>query len=159
MNTPPQRSAPIGALLLLVVTCGFYIAMLASAATPMGTGEAAMSDAIASFFLTVGLWVALALLLVNGGLMGEMPRWSAILAVFVVPLSGVAAFTAIDMCSRHLRWAIIFPAALPLLIACYAMWVRLPRLRAWLPSPATGVAVWALIVALSIAPLILAAYY
>jgi len=133
--------------------------MLVSAATPLGSGEAAMSDAFASFFLTVGLWVALALLLVNGGLMGEMPRWSAILAVFVVPLSGVAAFTAIDMCSRHMRWAIFFPAALPLLIASYAMWARLPRLRALLPSPATGVIAWGLILALSIAPLILAFYY
>jgi len=159
VDSPLQRSAPIGALLLLVVACGFYVAMLVSAATPLGSGEAAMSDAFASFFLTVGLWVALALLLVNGGLMGEMPRWSAILAVFVVPLSGVAAFTAIDMCSRHMRWAIFFPAALPLLIASYAMWARLPRLRALLPSPATGVIAWGLILALSIAPLILAFYY
>jgi len=159
VDSPLQRSAPIGALLLLVVACGFYVAMLVSAATPLGSGEAAMSDAFASFFLTVGLWVALALLLVNGGLMGEMPRWSAILAVFVVPLSGVAAFTAIDMCSRHMRWAIFFPAALPLLIASYAIWARLPRLRALLPSPATGVIAWGLILALSIAPLILAFYY
>ena len=75
-----------------------------------------------------------------GGPGGNFPatRWSAIVAVFVVPLSGVAAFVAIDMCSRHMQWAIIFPAALPLLIASYAMWARLPRLRALLPAPATG---------------------
>jgi hypothetical protein len=103
VDSPPQRSVPIGALLLLVVACGFYVAVLASAATPLGGGEAAMSDAFASLFLTFGLWVALALLLVNAGLMGEMPRWSAILAVFVVPLSGVAAFVAIDMCSRRMN--------------------------------------------------------
>jgi hypothetical protein len=159
IDAPPHRSAPIGALLLLVVACGFYVAVLVSAATPLGHGEAAMSDAFASLFLTFGLWIALALLLVNAGLMGEMPRWSAILAVFVVPLSGVAAFVAIDMCSRHVQWAIIFPVALPLLIAAYAMWARLPRLRALLPGPATGAAAWGLILALSIAPLILAAYY
>ncbi len=116
-NSPTQRSAPVGALLFLVVACGFYVAMLVGAATPLGGGEAAMSDAFASLYLTFGLWIVLALMLVNGGLMGEMPRWSAILAVFLVPLSGVAAFVAIDMCSRHMQWAIIFPAALPLLIA------------------------------------------
>jgi len=42
------------------------------------------------------LWVALALLLVVGGVMGEMPRWAAVLAVIVHPLSGVGAFVAID---------------------------------------------------------------
>jgi hypothetical protein len=159
VDSPPQRSVPIGALLLLVVACGFYVAVLASAAAPLGGGEAAMSDAFASLFLTFGLWIALALMLVNAGLMGEMPRWSAIVAVFVIPLSGVAAFVAIDMCSRHMQWAIIFPAALPLLIASYAMWARLPRLRALLPAPATGAIAWGLIVTLSIAPLILASYY
>jgi hypothetical protein len=146
-------------LLLLAAACGLYVAMLARAAAPLGGGEAAMADALASLFLTFGLWIVLALMLLNGGLMGEMPRWSAILAVFLVPLSGVAAFVAIDMCSRHMQWAIIFPATLPPLIASYAMWARLHRLRALLPSLATSAATWGLILALSIAPLILASYY
>src|SRR5271170_1551499 len=104
--------------------------MLVNAATPLGGGEAAFSDAIASLFLTVTLWIVLALLLVNGALMGEMPRWSAIVAVMLVPLSGVAAFVAIDICSRHIQWAIAFPTTLPPLIAAYAMWARLPR-QSW----------------------------
>jgi hypothetical protein len=60
------------------------------------------------------------LCVVNGGLMGEMSRWSAIVAVMLVPLSGVAASVAIDRCSRHIQCAIAFPATLPLLIAAYA---------------------------------------
>jgi hypothetical protein len=158
-NLPPQRSTPIGAFLLLAVACGLYIAMLANATTPLGSGEAAFSDAVAGFFLTVALWIVLALLLVNGGLMGEMPRWSAIVAVVLVPLSGVAAFVAIDMCSRHIRWAITFPATLPPLIVAYAMWARLPRLRRLLPSSAISPAAWIMVLVLSITPLILASYY
>jgi hypothetical protein len=158
-NSPPQRSVPIVAFLLVAVACGLYIAILVNAATPLGRGEAAFSDAVASLFLTVALWIVLALLLVNGGLMGEMPRWSAIVAVMLVPLSGVAAFVAIDMCSRHMQWAIAFPATLPLLIAAYAMWARLPRLHALLPSSAISLATWIVVFVLSIAPLILASYY
>jgi hypothetical protein len=158
-NLPPQRSTPIGAFLLFAVACGLYIAMLVNAMTPLGGGEAAFSDAVGSLFLTAALWIVLALLLVNGGLMGEMPRWSAIVAVMIVPLSGVAAFVAIDMCSRHIQWAIAFPATLPPLIAAYAMWARLPRLRRLLPSSAINPATWIMVLALSIAPLILASYY
>jgi hypothetical protein len=158
-NLQPQRSTRIGAFLLFAVACGLYIAMLVNAATPLGRGEAAFSDAIASLFLTVTLWIVLALLLVNGALMGEMPRWSAIVAVMLVPLSGVAAFVAIDMCSRHIQWAIAFPTTLPPLIAAYAMWARLPRLRALFPSSAISRSAWIMVFVLSIAPLILALYY
>jgi len=158
-NLQPQRSTPSGAFLLFAVACGLYIAMLVNAATPIGGGEAAFSDAIASLFLTVTLWIVLALLLVNGALMGEMPRWSAIVAVMLVPLSGVAAFVAIDMCSRHIQWAIAFPTTLPPLIAAYAMWARLPRLRALFPSSAISLSSWIMVFVLSIAPLILALYY
>jgi hypothetical protein len=132
-----------------------HAAMLVNATTPLGGGDAAFSDAIASLFLTVALWIVLALLLVNAGLMGAMPRWSAIVAVMLVPLSGVAAFVAIDMCSRHMQWAIAFPATLPPLIAAYAMWTRLPRLRALLPSSEISLAAWSMVFVLSIAPLIL----
>jgi len=158
-NSSPQRSPPIGAFLLFAVACALYIAMLVKAATPLGGGEAAFSDAIGSFFLTVALWIVLALLLVNAGLMGAMPRSSAIVAVLLVPLSGVAAFVAIDMCSRHIQWAIAFPATLPPLIAAYAMWARLPRLRVLFPSSAISLSAWIMVFVLSICPLILASYY
>ena len=77
----------------------------------------------------------------------------------LVPLSGVAAFVAIDMCSRHIQWAIAFPTTLPPLIAAYAMWARLPRLRALFPSYAISLATWVMVFVVSIAPLMLASYY
>jgi hypothetical protein len=158
-SSSPRQSAPIGALLLLAIACGLYVALLVTASTPLSSGEGAFGDGIESLFVTFALWIVLALLLVNGGLMGEMPQWSAIVWVVLVPLSGVAAFAAVDMCSRHMRGAIVFPAALPILIAAYAMWARLPRLRARLPSAGISAATWGLVAALSIAALMLAATY
>jgi hypothetical protein len=103
--------------------------------------------------VTLFLWGALALLLVAGGIMGEMPRWAAILACFALPLSGVGAFIAIDMMSRHAHWALLFPALLPLLIALYAMWARFPRLHARFPARITSAVLWGAILVLSILPM------
>ena len=45
------------------------------------------------------------------------------------------------------------------LIAAFAMWARLPRLRALLPSSAIRLAAWIMVFVLSIAPLILTWFY
>ena len=137
------RSVPLGASLLFAIACGLYIAMLASVTSPAeaGGGEAAIGAAFQELFVTVGLWIVLAVLLLVGGIMGEMPRWSAIVAVVLHPLSGVAAFIALDMCSRNIGWAIVFPVLLPALIALYAVWARLPQLRRVLSAKTTSTAV------------------
>jgi len=153
------RSTPVGALLLCLLACGFYIAMLADVSTPSGSGEAAIGAAIEGSFVTAELWIVLAILLLVGGLMGQMPHWAATLALFLLPLSGGAAVVAIDMCSRHIRWAMAFPVLLPPLIALYAMWARLPSLHRMLPAEATSAAALGAILVLSIAPLILASIY
>ena len=151
-----QRSVPFGTLLLLAVACGFYVAMLGSISFSTGVGEASFGQAIASLFFTLGLWVALAFLLIAAGLMGEMPRWVAFLAMFLLPLAGVATVTAIDMCSRHIKWAIVFPIVLPLLVAVYALWVRFPAFRAAIPGEAMSAVIWALVLVLSGAALLTA---
>src|SRR5437763_15442629 len=132
-DTPP-RSFPFGALLLLAVACGFSVAMLGSISFSTGIGDSSFGQAIASLFFTTGLWIALAVLLIAAGMMGEMPRWVAFVAVFLLPLAGVATFTAIDMCSRHIKWAIIFPIMLPLLVAIYAVSVRFLGFRTAIPA-------------------------
>jgi hypothetical protein len=152
----PQRSIPFGTLLLLAVACGFYVAMLGSISFSTGVGEASFGQAIASLFFTLGLWIALAVLLIAAGIMGEMPRWVAFVAVFLLPLAGVATFTAIDMCSRHIKWAIAFPIVLPLLVAVYALWVRFAALRAAIPVEPMSAGIWALVLVLSGAALLTA---
>ena len=145
----PQRSIPFGTILLLAVACGFYVAMLGSISFSTGVGDASFGQAIASLLFTAALWIALAVLLTAAGMMGEMPRWVAFVALFLLPLAGIATFTAIDMCSRHIKWAIVFPIVLPPLVAGYAVWTRFPACRAAIPAEPMSAAVWALVLVLS----------
>src|SRR3954453_17170652 len=130
--------------------------MLGSISFSAGGGDASFGRAIGSLFFTVGLWIALAVLLIAAGLMGEMPRWVAFVAVVLLPLAGIATFTAIDMCSRHMKWAVVFPIVLPLLVAVYAVWVRFPAFRAAIPGESMSAAIWALVLVLSGAALLTA---
>jgi len=105
-------------MLLLVLAGVFYIWLMISITGPSGgSGEAMIGQAFEALFLTFFLWIMLAILLLAGGVMGQMPRWTAIVAAIVHPLSGVAAFVAIDMVSRHAVWALLVPGLLPLLLA------------------------------------------
>ena len=153
---PPHRSVPFGTILVLAITCALYVAMLSTISFSTGVGDASFGQAIASLFFTVGTWIALAVLLAVGGLMGDMPRWAALVSVFLLPLAGVATVTSIDMCSRHIKWAIVFPIVLPLLVAVYALRIRFPPFRAAIPAEPMSAAVWALVLVLSIAALLVA---
>lgn len=158
MPSALQRSWPIGLLLLLAVAAVLYVLMLANAShQPAGGGEANIGAAIEALFLTSGLWIVLAIMIVNGGVLGTMPGWAAWLAGLLVPVSAIANFTAVDMCSRHMPWAILFSILMPPLLAFYAFWARLPSLQAALPAERTSVAVWASIFILSVAAFVLAA--
>jgi Ca2+/Na+ antiporter len=147
----PRRSAPFGTLLLLALAFALYVATLAHVSFSAGGGDASMGEALAAFFFTVALWIDLALLMAAGAVMGEMPRWAAVSSFLLVPMAGFATFVAIDMCSRHIKWAVIVPVLLPLLVALYAMWARLPNLRAAIPAKEFSMAVWGAILALSLA--------
>jgi hypothetical protein len=154
-----KRSPPFGTIILVLIACALCVLLLASATAPRSSGDAVVGDAFEMLYLTFGLWVVLAILLFVGGVMGEMPRWVAILAIFVHPLSGVATITALDSYSRHLEWAIIFPVLLPLITALYAIWARLPALHARFPPRTVSFAAWGGILVLSAASLLLAAEF
>jgi hypothetical protein len=146
----PERSIPFGTIVVLAITCVLYVAMLGSISFSAGGGDASFGKAIASLFFTIGVWISLAVLLAVGGVMGAMPRWSAMVAVVLVPLAGVATFTAIDMCSRHIKWAVVFPVSLPLLVALYAIWARMPKFRAAVSATRMSIGVWGSVVILSV---------
>ena len=96
-------------------------------------------------------------MLVIAGITGSMPKWVGFLAIVLVPMSGIAAFTALDMVSRHMPWALLFLVVLPILIVFYVFWARLPTLHAALEAQRTSTAVWGSIFALSIAAFVFAA--
>jgi hypothetical protein len=151
--TSKLRGAPLGTIALLAVVGVLYCALLSASATPLASGEDAFSQAWGSLLLTFWLWVALAALLLVGGVKGHMPRWAALSALLLHPLSGVAAFAAEDAASRHIDGALIIVALLPLVVAGYALWARLPRLRARLPEFAASIGAGAAILLLSVAAL------
>jgi hypothetical protein len=135
------RSAPYGALTLLAVAAVLYVALIANMAPTTG-GEERISQAYGGFLLTLLLWIVLALLLLIGGLMGRMPRAAAFSALALHPLSGVAAFVALDAVSRNIGGAMLFVVVLPPLIAGYALWARLPQLHEAYPPRPVSLAVW-----------------
>jgi hypothetical protein len=158
ISSSPRRSWPIGLLVLLAIAAVLYGLMLANAMyQPSGGGEASLEAAIEGLFVTAGLWIVLAIMVVVGAVQGTMPGWAGGLAGILVPVSGVANFTAVDMCSRHMPWAIVIPILLAPLIAFYAFWAGWPKLHAALPAESTSVAVWASIFVLSVATFVLAA--
>ncbi len=150
IETVQPKGPPVGTIVLLVLACGLYVAMLASISFSSGGGDAAFGDAMASFFAVIALWVVLAALLITGAVVGHMPRWSAVIAFILVPFSGVAAFVAIDMCSRHMKPAVIVPVILPLIIVAYSMWARWPKLHAAFPAPAVSGVTWGLVFLVSL---------
>jgi hypothetical protein len=141
----------------MAIAAVLYVLMFASALTPMGGGEAAFSDAYEAFLVIVSLWIVLTIMLFVGGIMGSMPRWAGWIAVLLMPLSGVAAFAAIDMCSRNMRGAVVFPAALALIIAFYAYWARSTHLHEAMPAQRVSGLVWGAVFLLSVLALLAAA--
>jgi hypothetical protein len=158
MSTESQapRSIPGGTILLQALACILYVTMLANVRFSAGGGDAVIGEAIAELTFIFFLWVTLALLLIVSAVMGQMPRWVAVLSFLLIPFSGLATVTAIDMCSRHFVWPILFPVLLPLLIVFYAAWARFPKLHAAFPANDISIVVWGLIFVLSSAALIVA---
>jgi hypothetical protein len=157
MTLSGLRSWPWGTLLILVMAGTVYWTMLVNISFHAGGGDAVMGEAIMEMFLLFVLWVLLALLLAAGGIAGRMPRSAAIVLVFLHPLSGVAAFAAIDMCSRMMPWAAAFAVLLPALTALYALWARLTGLQTALPPLPTSAGMLGSIGALSVLALATAA--
>ena len=147
----------MGTIILIVLAAALYVAMLSTVSFSAGGGDAAMGKALASFFFTVALWIVLALLVAVAAIMGAMPRRIVVISALMLPLAGVTTFVAIDACSRHIKWAIIGPVLLPLLMASLATVARFPRFRAALPGDGFSFSVCSGIAVLSLALLVAAA--
>ena len=144
----------------MALACPLYVLMIANALnTTAGGGEAAMANAFEALFVIAGLWILLAIMVIVAGIMGGMPRWTAVAWIFLIPFSAVAAFIAIDMCSRHMPGAVIFPALLALAIAFFAYWARSKQLHDALPPRETSLLTLGAVLVLSLLPMMLAAVY
>ena len=144
-------AAPLGMISLSAIAVVLYGALLANSGAPSAGGEEAYSQAWAGFLLTLGLWIVLALMLVVGAAKGRMPVGAAIAALLLHPISGVAAFVALDAASRRVGLGAIVLILLPLPIASYAFWARLPRWREAYPPGIASASMWGAVALLSVA--------
>jgi hypothetical protein len=152
----PSRTALIVLVVLSAPAAVLYVTLLVAASQPLESGDAAFGQGVEALFLTTALWIFLAIMLLIGCLSGAVSRRTGIFVFFLVPLSAVAAFAAVDMCSRHISGAIVFPALMPLLMVFYAFWARLPRLQARMPARETSAYVWGGVLVLAVTALAMA---
>jgi hypothetical protein len=68
----------------------------------------------------------------------------------------VTTFVAIDACSRHIKWAVIGPVLLPLLVMSFATVARFAKLRAAFAGNGFNIAVWSTVTGLSVVLLLAA---
>jgi len=147
---------PVGAIVMLLVAGFLYLGMMVNLGEMQNPNTDAMGRGLASGFALVFLlaeWVVLAILLLIGGVNGAMPAWSAMAGVFLVPLSGFAAITAMTLLDRGASPLYqLVPGLLPPLTAAYALWARLPALHRMLRPLPTSLAAWVAVALLTLAP-------
>ena len=142
--------------ILLVLTVLLYIGSIANILT-MNASDPAGNGLSQSFAVLIAfaLWILIAILLVIGGVKGEMPAWSAASALVLHPASCAATLAAIRLMSGQLNkthWPIVIPVLAPALMIAYASWAYLPSFRAAVSATVAGAAVWGTILVLSVAP-------
>jgi hypothetical protein len=146
--------APLGTILLLAVAGGSYVVMLSELVKLPHTDPEGSAFASAFFDLFgLLLWITLAILVALGAIWGRLPRIAGVAAIVLLPVSAGGALKAADLYDQQGGWPILVPALLPLLIAAYALWARLPVLNARLPPLLTSLAVGGAIIALTILPI------
>jgi hypothetical protein len=148
----------IGATVLFILTAFSWLLMMVCLNGFAGVdarGDQAMGVAL-SFFaalvFTCLTWLWLGFLLLTVSSQGIAPAWVGITAMILVPASGAAALAALYLVGGpHPRWPAATLAAVPVLIAAFALALYRPALRP-LASGGAGTAIWGVIMILTIAP-------
>jgi hypothetical protein len=77
---------------------------------------------------------------------GIMPRSAAIAALLLIPASGFAAMTALELLATPelspRLWPIVIPGLVPPLVVAYCGWALIPALRAAVPAGLAAGVVW-----------------
>ena len=141
---------------LSILALLFYALTIATLADLAGSDAAgnAYAQAYAAIEI-IFLWILLSAIVLIAFFKGAMPTPAAVVALILVPASGLVAFGVLDLLSRpeispHL-WPIILPASIPPLIVAYCFWALLPDMRARIPARIAGAAIWGAVFLLCIA--------
>jgi hypothetical protein len=117
----------IGAIVLLLLAAVFWAGMMGSLSDYPNTDAAGRGMALAfAALFGIALWLSLAGLLIWAAARGTLKGWATLGAVLLVVLSAIAASSAADLYGLRVEWALAVLALLPLLVALYAFWPRLP---------------------------------
>jgi hypothetical protein len=159
IDQPARPSwAPIGAIIVLAIVAFLYAGMMANLGEIQNLNTDAMGRGMASGFALVFVlaeWFFLAILLLIGGVKGEMPMWSAIAAMVLLPLSGIAAIHALTLLDHEGSPGYqLVPGLLAPTIASYALWARITALHRMLPPLPTGLIAWCTVMTLSLVPVL-----
>lgn len=152
--------APVAGMIVAGVTLllwALHLAMLSdlNGSDAAGNGMAQGFTAIA----IVLLWVLLAGLLILAGAVAEASQFAIAPALVLLPLSGFAAMTALNLLSHPgsppYFWPIVVSATAPPLIVLFCLWALIPSARAAIPVWIVAGVVWGatLIVSVSVWPM------
>ena len=135
-----------------------------------GGDSGLLTYALTGLLTAVGiviLWVLLALVLIIAGMKGAMPRLAMLVAVVLIPASGVAAIYAQDLLAMPpnqsfslpssppwplspFLWPLVVPALVPPLVVGFSFWAMTPSLHARIPARLASGVVWGLVLVLSL---------
>jgi len=117
----------IGVIVLLTLAGLFWAGMMGSLSDYPNTDAAGRGLALAfAALFGIALWLMLSGLLIWAALRGTLGGWARLWAVLLLVLSAIAASSAADLYGLRVAWALAVLALLPLLVALYAFWPRLP---------------------------------
>jgi hypothetical protein len=122
------------------------------------TSSDAAGNALAQAYGAIAiilLWVLLAVLAFMGFFKGAMPTPAAIAALILIPVSGSAAISALELLRAPelapYRWPIIIPALAPPIMVAFSFWALLPGIHARVPAKYAGVVAWGSVLLLCVA--------
>jgi hypothetical protein len=141
----------VGTVIVFIIAAFLYVGVMASVGDLQRSDAAGRGLAIGyGAVFGLGLWLALAILVLLAYVGGAMPRWVAAAMAVLLPLAGIATVFAAALYAETGGWPILVPALLPPIVALYALALRIPAFAA--PAQVNTIAVGAVLV-LSVVPL------
>ena len=146
------------AVILMILSLPLWLGMVANLATMKDSDPAgnALSHAF-GFIMMMIAWVFFAAILILTALIASPPLWVAGAELLFLPLSGLAAIIIAgsiyaDRGNSPVRWLVISPALVPLLIYAFALMAIFPSLRGHFSLKEVSAATWGAIAFLSLIP-------
>ena len=125
-------------IVLLVLAAVLYIGSLA-AAFDLNASDAAGNGLayVWAVFLSIGLWVVLAALMIVAAVKGLLPGWTRWAALLLTPACAAGCLGALELATHRLKWPLAIPVLAPLLVVAALRWPA-----AWAPAAVLAVVPW-----------------